>query len=418
MAKIKGSTQATEPTLLQLDPTVILAEGNSRYGTKEAGIESLAEDILKSGGVIEPVEVELLDTPANGHRYKLTFGFKRHAAVAKLNAQGAGLSLPALLHHNSDPTERTKRQISENMQRESLSIMDQAVAMKTLMDSGVPRAEVREVFKRPGGRKGNKSQPISNAYLNMLISFLDFPKKIQDRIHNNEIGVAAAYELRKAPPEKWASILDRIEAESVKEVELDEKEEQRFLTHSKQAEEAQQKVSEAITALEAAKKKAEDAVKESLAKTQAADLAFKATRAKGLDKDQRKIAETAFSEAEKAKKIADADAIAATDEADKLQEKATKASQLAKERNDRLAKARAAKKPAVGKGDVQKSAAAEDTGSKPVPLTAAEMRKVVEEMCLPGGPPVVAEIGKILRDCLAGILTPQAVIKAIDKLVG
>lgn len=415
MAKKGSGSTATEATLLHLDPSEILAEDNARYGMRENGIEALKSSVLASGGVMEPVEIDILEPATNGHKYKLTFGFKRHAVVSQLNKEGAGLKLPCILHKNETPIERTKRQVEENLQRESLSIMDQAVAMKRLMDSGLSRAEVREVFRRPGGRKGNKTQPISNSYLNMLVSFLEFPKKIRDRIHNDEIGVAAAYELRKAAPDKWEQILDRIEADTVKLAETEEKEETRYLADQKKAEEAQQKHATAATELEIAQKKVAEAQELVKARTEAANKYYAATKVQTLDTAQRKAAEKDFGTAEQARRVAVAQEAEAQVEVNSLKAKATKAAELAKERLDRLVKARAAKK-SVSPQDVKKSAA-EVTGSGAVPLNRAEIMKVVEVMCLPGTVQGVAEIGKVLRDCFVGIITDGQCFKKLAEIV-
>lgn len=413
-SKSKVSKATEESVLLHLDPSEILAEGNSRYGMRDTA--SLKSGILAAGGVMEPVEIELLDTPSNGHKYRLVFGFRRHAVVTELNKEGAGLKLPCIIHKNETPIERTKRQVIENLERESLSLMDQAVSMKQMLDSGLSRAEVREVF-RSRSKKG-KPQPISNSYLNMLVSFLDFPKKIRDRIHNDEIGVAAAYELRKAPPEKWESILDRIEAETVKVGEIEEKEEKRFLDDQKKAAEATEKQQAMATELETARKKAIEIEAIAEAKIKEADKLYQATKVKGLDKEAKKAADIAFAKSEQEKKIAMADSIKATEEVKALVDKATKAAELAKERTERLAKAREAKtkKVAVSPQDVKKGVAAA-TGDGPVPLNRSEILKVVEELCLPGGVQGVTEIGKALRDCFAGIDTDKKLYKRLSEIV-
>jgi hypothetical protein len=292
--------------------------------------------------------------------------------------------------------------------------MDQAVAMKRLMDSGLSRAEVREVFRRPGGRKGNKTQPISNSYLNMLISFLDFPKKIRDKIHNDEIGVAAAYELHKAHPDKWEGILDDIEADMVKLAETEEKEETKYLADQKKAEEAQQKQTEAKTEFETAAQKLSEAQELVKTRTEVANRYYEATKVTTLDKEARKAAEKDFATAEQARRVAVSNASTAEIDVNKLKATAEKASALAKERLDRLVKARAAKKQ-VSPQDVKKGVAAANSGV--VPLNAAEMRKVVEELCLPGGPQGVIEIGKAFRDCFAGITTEKQLYKKLSEIV-
>src|SRR6266852_77829 len=147
--------------LLHLDPAVILADENTRFNLKESRIQSLAESILTQGGVMEPVEVEKI-TPdmevavPNGQKYRLTVGAYRHAAVTLLNkTQAAGLLLPAIIRPAGTPAERLRRQLAENMERENQSPMDQAIAIRKLLQVGLDKMAVRTIFAVPGGRKGN-----------------------------------------------------------------------------------------------------------------------------------------------------------------------------------------------------------------------------------------------------------------------
>ena len=210
--------------LQQLDPGVILADENSRFGLKRLRLDTLVQSSLEMGGVNTPVEVEPLDTPVDGKQYRLTAGFYRHAAVSELNdKQAAGLTLPAIVKPIGDAGLRLRRQLAENMERENQSPMDKAIAIKKLVDLSVPKVEIRKIFSTPGGRKGLVLQPASNAFINMTLSFLDLPKAVQEKIHDGRVGVAAAYELTKVHPEKRAAVLERAEQERIKTIEAEDK---------------------------------------------------------------------------------------------------------------------------------------------------------------------------------------------------
>src|SRR5258706_13915375 len=130
--------------LLELRPDDVLADDNSRFGLKKFRIERLASEILQSGGVNTPVEVEEVDPKANGgFRYRLVAGFYRHAAVSLLN-QGdrQDFKLPATLFNPDTPAVRLRRQLSENMERENQSPMDKAVAIKKLKAAGASTMDV------------------------------------------------------------------------------------------------------------------------------------------------------------------------------------------------------------------------------------------------------------------------------------
>jgi ParB family chromosome partitioning protein len=415
-------------TLVQLDPELILADDNTRFNLKESRIESLAANILERGGVIEPLEVEPLVEASNGHKYRLTVGFYRLAAVKLLNAtQVAGLTVPAILHAAATPVERLKRQMAENLERENQSPMDQAVAIKKLLDAGITKIEVREMFARPGGRKGQKTQPASNSFINMTLSFLDLSKSIQDKIHLGLIGVAAAYQLTKVAPEKRAEVLAAAEEERQKALEREEREEESYLAKEKKLTEAKEKADKLqaeLTTTEGRHKQAQADLEIATNKTM--EL-FKASKGKFAKAEDKKAAELAFRNQQAQLKIAEADATSAQ----KFYEKALKAftehDQLVQEKAKKLQETRkstpagkGAAKPgkAVSGGDVQK--AAKEAGastSGAVPLTLQEVRSVVNELMLPGGHGTVAAIAKELQSCFMGITTDKQLYAAMVKIV-
>jgi ParB-like chromosome segregation protein Spo0J len=292
----------TEVQITQLDPQTVLADDNSRFGLKQSRIDTLAEAILEAGQVNDAVEVEPLTEPVEGKQYCLTVGHYRHAAVLALNAQGAGMTLPAIIRVRS-AVDRLKRQVSENLDRENQSPMDQAVAMKRLLDAGVSKMDVRKMYSKPGGRKGNKVQPLSNSSLNMTISFLDLPKSIQTKIHEGLVGVGAAYELTKVPPDKRAAVLERAEAERISALEAEEKADEKFLAAEAKKEEANKKQQDleaeqtaAKAAFEAAQKTAADAAQAAKAMYEAKATAV--SSGKTATKYEIEAREKAFKEAE------------------------------------------------------------------------------------------------------------------------
>lgn len=416
--------QTTEG-LLQLDPGVILADENSRFGLKRLRIESLMQSILEQGGVMQPVEVEPIEGAKNGTAYRLTAGFYRHAAVSELNDKSAaGLTLPAIVKPLGDATQRLKRQLAENMERENQSPMDKATAIKKLEDAGVPRVEIRKIFSTPGGRKGLVLQPASNSFINMTLSFLDLPKAIQEKIHDGRVGVAAAYELTKVTPEKRAAVLERAETDRLKAIDVDEKDEEKFLGAIKKAEEARAKEAEAVETLkkaqadiESAKKDAEDLLRA------AADKYKEAKSAKGDDKAK---AEESFKAAESFAKAAEKKVETLSGTITKLTTQSEKAAKLAAEKSEQLANARKnAKtnatnkgKAAVGSGDVKKAAKEEGASTDYVPLKVTEVRRVVDDLCAPGSFPKVREIAQAFKACFDGVTTDRQLYTALAKITG
>lgn len=412
--------------LHQLDPGVILADENSRFGLKRLRIDSLMQSILEQGGVMQPIEVEPIEGAKNGDpQYRLTAGFYRHAAVTELNdKQAAGLSLPAIVKPLGDATMRLKRQLAENMERENQSPMDKAIAIKKLEDAGVTRIEIRKIFSTPGGRKGLTLQPASNSFVNMTLSFLDLPKAIQEKIHDGRVGVAAAYELTKVSPEKRAVVLERAEADRIKEIEREEADEEKYLTSIKKAEEAKKKAEESAEAL----KKAEADIE--TAKGEAEELlksaAEKYKTAKSAKGDEKAKAEEAFKAAESFAKAAEKKVESLTGTITKLSTASEKATKLAAEKLESLANARKAAKAnaankgkaAVGAGDVKKAATSEGASTQYVSLNATEMRRIVKDLCAPGAFPKVRAIAAAFQECFSGVTTDRQLYTQLATITG
>lgn len=412
--------------IIHVAPEALLVDNVSRFGLRKSRIDQLMTEIMEQGEVTTPLDVELLSSPVNSLDYRIVDGAYRHAAVTRLNTEkGAGLTLPIRTHPESDPVSRLKRSISFNLNREDPSPMDMGIAIKALLDAGVSRKEIMDIYRRSGGRKGDKVQPASNSYLNMMVSFLDFPKKIQDLIHNRVLGTGAAYSLHKKPRDKWEEIInsamdEREEADKA-EVAADEK----LLAEARKEEAAKSKVEDLRKEKEVAAEKL---------KLAAADLdkaaheeveAFSAAK-KAKNNDEKKVLDEAFKAKQAASKDATTTAEAAKKEAEKIADKLAKVEQAAEERAKKLADARKADKKGVKAGDgkkpvspkgIENAAAKAGTGTL-VKLTATQMREAVHDWGLPGGDsPVITQIFLIVKRCFDSEITPSQAFKEMNKAV-
>lgn len=414
--------------LVNVSPESVLADDNSRFNLKKTRIDSLANNILEVGGVLSPIEVEVLEPAQNGFKYRLTAGFYRHAAVAKLNAeQQAGLTLPAIVRETPDGLMRLRHQLAENMERENQSPMDKAVAIKKLLDAGISRVEVRRIFSASGGRKGNQVQPMSNAMLNITLRFLELPKAIQEKIHDGRVGVAAAYELGKVPPEKRAAVLEKAEADRVAQIEREEKDEERYLLAEKKLTEAQEKEKEATS---------------KVAETKAAITAA-GQMVKDKEKALREIQKEPFLELDAAGKKAVTEklnaAVADMKAAQKLErdskntlakllKQADSASEVADAQRARLEAARKAVKSGdkkadkdkVGPEDVKKAARNVEGASAAgyIPLNLSSIRDSLKDVMQNKEFPKVSAVAKAFKDCFDGKDTPKEVIHRLAVITG
>lgn len=414
--------------LVHLDPSKIEADDNIRYAILDSDIEAMKSSILELGGITTPVEVEKLAKAHNGFEYRLTTGFRRYRAAAELNKDAnAGIQIPAIVRNTGDTIMRLRHQLSENIDRKNLSPMDTAVAIKRLLDAGVTRLQVREMFKRPTGKKG-AAEPASNAWLNMTLSFLELPKGLRDKIHSGTVGVAAAYELTRVPADRREEVLERAERERENALAKEQKEEEKYLKAEASVNEVTAEVEAVTTELDHAKAEVEIAEKAVQLKQEEAAKAYKASRTT-KDAAAKKAATEAFKALEADAKGEEKKLAAATKALETLQAKQKKTGDKAAELKLKLEEARkaagartgkAGRKQGAGVGvaDVKKAAVEVGASTGAVKLSAADMRKTIEELMLAGTYPKVAAIGEAIKQCFDGITTPGQMLKVLATITG
>lgn len=431
MAAGASGQSAPSQQVLLLDPSLILVDDNVRYGLKRHAIDSLKADILEHNGIHTPGEVERLEAPQNGKQYRLTVGAYRHTALTELNEQDkAGLLFPAIVKSAGSPVDRLRRQLSENLERESMSPLDMAIAIQKLLDAGVSKSDVRTIFARPrpGVKDKMELQPASNSWVNMTLSFLELPKNIQEKIHLGIVGVGAAYELTKVSPERQVAVLERVEAEQERERKREEGDETKFIAAEKKLSEAKDKAAAEEMLLNVTKdalKLAEDDLK---AKVRAAADAYVTVQSlpKDTAAEEKKIAEELYVAAETDVKGVKNLIQAKKKAVEKLETKVSGVVSQADQLKERLENARKAKgatsgKKKAGKGGVSarevKKAAKEEGEGNHVPLTLVQVRQVLAKMAN-SRYPTVKKVGEVLTACCDGIPTDNEAIDKIAVFVG
>lgn len=429
--------------LVHLDPAKVLAEDNIRYQLLPHRVSAMADSILARGGVQTPVEVAKLDPVVNGFTHKLTAGFYRHAAALKLNTESAaGLTLPAIVRQPASEEDRVLRQVSENRDRENLSPMDEAVAIKKLLDMGVSKTQVCALFARPGGQKGTELKPASNAHVNMMLSFLELPKAIQTKIHDGRVGVKAGYELTKVPAEQRDEILAKAEANRLKEVAREEKADQQEATAAEREAAKTAKLDAAKAAHEAALTERQDAETARTAAVEARKLAAKIgpfeeqfgagfaewtaeqkekfsggiTTAKAAEREADKRLGAAIKGLDKAQRAYRAltDAPKAEAEGAPLPGDPEPVKAKAKTRTGQAGKV---SKAAVGQDDVRKAAAEAGVAGKHVALNATQARAAAADLAKSKFAKVKA-IGQVFAKLLSGELAPKSAETDLSVITG
>ena len=141
-----------------------------RKNFDEKGIRELALSI-KENGLIQPVVVRKKED-----KYELIVGERRYKAVKK-----AGLTeIPALVKDYSE-NKLIELALIENIQREDLNAIEEALAFKNILERDMITQE--ELSKKVGK---------SRSYIANMIRILDLPKTIRDHVSRGTISVGQA----------------------------------------------------------------------------------------------------------------------------------------------------------------------------------------------------------------------------------
>jgi hypothetical protein len=418
--------------LLLLNPDQLVTTGNARFSILKFHVDELASLIEADGQVNTPIEVEALaaDAPEvlEGFTHRVTVGFHRVEAVKKLRAKGLDILIPARVIQTVDAKDRLHRQISENHDRQSLSPMDEGNMMKQMMDLGYSRMDIRNAFKVNKGKKGAAMTACSNSYLNITMSFLDFPKPIQERIHDGRLGRSAAMEFQKYPKDKWGDMLEAADNARLKAFEKEEELDLKWETkHKKELESATkvETISAELTKAEADAAAAE-AARVSLVKAEAEAVVL--SRSKHVDVDAKKKANEVLAKASQASKAAQIEAAKKEKEVVALRKKADAIKAKVEEAKKKVADAKAAGSTTPAKGpnaptsSAEVHAAAKAVNAKPIKdeaLNFTALKAALRDLVKPCESVKVNGILKAIESCLiAGQISVNVVLDVMRVAVG
>ena len=174
-----------------------------RLAMDKAGLEDLTNSV-REHGVLQPI---LVRPQPNGH-YQLIAGERRWRA-----AQGAGLAaIPALIEEIDDET-ALEIAVIENLQREDLSPIDEAMIYdKMIREHGY---SIRKLAQKLGKDKG---------YLENRLRLADAPAEIRELVSVRKDTLSHAYELLKvSDPKKRKHLADMVARGELSLIKLREK---------------------------------------------------------------------------------------------------------------------------------------------------------------------------------------------------
>ncbi|MBC9785945.1 ParB/RepB/Spo0J family partition protein [Heliobacterium chlorum] len=155
----------------------------------ESTIDELAESI-KEIGLLNPIKVRKI----NDNRYKIIFGNRRYKAFVKLNYE----AIPCIISESSDELEIYIEQITENLQRENISPIEEALAFQKLLND-----QRWKISKKYLSGKLGKSERYISKKLDLLLFGSDVRKIIHggNDVIKGALSEEQALRLKKVPIE-------------------------------------------------------------------------------------------------------------------------------------------------------------------------------------------------------------------------
>lgn len=177
----------------EFDTTAVIADAsrNARFrerSVKDASVKEMAASI-KSEGQMQPGEVMLgLDD-----KLYVTAGTGRYLAVVLINstrqpADYVKFNALVRLEEPNDPATPILRNATENMVRLEPTVLDKAIGVQRLLDTGMKQAEIS---RRLG---------ISKALVSNYVRVAGFPDEVKAMIADGKISARAAVELSIVDP--------------------------------------------------------------------------------------------------------------------------------------------------------------------------------------------------------------------------
>ncbi|WP_018086153.1 ParB/RepB/Spo0J family partition protein [Desulfurispora thermophila] len=171
-----------EPALLEIDMSLI--KPNPRQPRQNMADDKLQElaDSIREHGVVQPVVVRRLDDGS----YELIAGERRWRACRLLQLS----KIPAIVRNYND-LEAAAVALIENIQRENLNPLEEAVAYRRLIDEyGLTQEDLSQ--------RVGKSRP----FISNMLRLLHLPDEVKEMINQGQLTAGHARAVLAAPDEK------------------------------------------------------------------------------------------------------------------------------------------------------------------------------------------------------------------------
>ncbi len=174
-------SESLESQIAQIDINLIDRNPDQpRKDFEEEALRALA-DSIREAGVLQPLLVV-----AHGARYRIVAGERRFRA-----ARMAGLDAVPCIVRDFSPAQQMEAALIENLQREDLNAIEEAAAVRSLMD------ECGYTQETAAKRLGKSRPAVAN-----LLRLLTLPKPVQDAVTQGKLSAGHARVLAGVEGEK------------------------------------------------------------------------------------------------------------------------------------------------------------------------------------------------------------------------
>jgi ParB family chromosome partitioning protein len=187
----KKTKPSDEPRMVALKDIVIREGANPRREIDKKGLDELTASI-RVFGVLQPIG---LAPRAEDDKLELLWGERRLRAAKALRMK----EIPAVIKTGRTREDHYVMRMMENLQRENLNVVDEAVAFQNYLTA------TKKTAKDLADSLGVKP-----AYISQRLKILKMPSEIQLALSKSEVNFTQARELARLDPKDQIKTLNRI----------------------------------------------------------------------------------------------------------------------------------------------------------------------------------------------------------------
>jgi len=191
--KIHGVPENASVASLPMSEVFADEKFNCRGKIVPIDVIELAQNI-KETGLIQPIIVQRFNNGPPGTKYRVVAGYRRHMAHVVNRAD----TIKAIILEGLSDVDAKVINLSENLNREALNIMQESKAVYELVRQGLTQMEIAEKVQ------------MSRGWVQVRVYALKLPKAIQEDIEAGWLKSEHIHALQNLPEEEQYEIVKKI----------------------------------------------------------------------------------------------------------------------------------------------------------------------------------------------------------------